>query len=210
MAFVLLINLQLSQIKKTKNMKAMLKVVAAAAVAVALTQTVQATPITGVIGFSGTAELDSANANTSTEVLTWGANNIGLHSGTFASLGGGASVILTSPWLFNSGVMNNFWIVTDGAAQYRFNLTSSSIFSTSASSITIYLAGTVVSTVAGLDPTAFTGNMTIQDPGVSNPNGGFSYTESLSFNSVPDGGTTVLLLGSALSGLAFIRRKLSV
>jgi hypothetical protein len=190
-------------------MKNIIKVVAMAVVAVALNQSAQAVPISGAITFSGTANTDSVNANTSTEVLSWANNSISLKSGSFSSLSSSASVVLVTSWLFNSGTRNNFWVVTDGAAQYKFNLSSSAVFSTTANSITVFLAGTVISTVAGLDPTAFTGSMTIKDQGTANPAGGFSYTQSILFNPVPDGGTTVLLLGSALSGLALIRRKLS-
>ena len=198
-------------------MKCILNVVAVAGIALALTQSVQATPITGVIGFSGTATLDGSTAASSTEVLGWGNNNIGLTAGTFASLSSSASVALAGKWFFNSGAKNNFWIVTDGANTYTFNLKASSVFGTSTTlvdgkvttSISVFLAGTVVSSVLGLDPTSWTGSMTIQDPNVPNQKGGYTYTESISFNSVPDGGTTVLLLGSALSGLALIRRKLS-
>jgi hypothetical protein len=188
-------------------MKNITKIIAVAAAVAALTQGVQATPITGVIGFSGTATTDSANAPSSTEVISWGTSAIGLHTGTFAGLSSSAGVVLFSPWFFNSGALNNFWVVTDGANQYTFNLSSSSVFSTSAISVTIVLAGTVSSSVLGLDPTAWSGSMTLQNPSAPGQ-GGFNYTESISFNSVPDGGTTALLLGSALSGLALIRRKL--
>jgi hypothetical protein len=191
-------------------MKNILKVVAVAAVAVALTQSVQAVPITGVIGFSGSSVLDGSTASGSSEVLSWGPSIISLNSGTFASLDPSSTVAFASPWFFDSSSLNNFWVVNDTVnnVTYKFNLSSSSVFSTSANSITIYLAGTVISTALGLDPTAFTGNMTIQDPGVKGQVG-YKYSESISFNSVPDGGTTALLLGSALSGLALLRRKLS-
>jgi len=45
----------------------------------------------------------------------------------------------------------------------------------------------------------------------SGPNGfgGFSSITLFQGSSIPDGGTTVLLLGAALSGLALIRRRLS-
>jgi len=191
------------------KMKNIIKAVAVAVVAVALSQSAQAVPISGQITFSGTASTDSINANSSTEILSWANNTISLKNGSFSSLSAAATVVLATPWLFNSGAKNNFWVVTDGAAQYKFNLSSSAVFSTTANSITIFLAGTVISTVAGLDPTAFTGSITIKDQGVANPAGGFAYTQSILFNNVPDGGTTVLLLGSALSGLALIRRKLS-
>jgi hypothetical protein len=189
-------------------MKSIIKYIAVVAAVAAITGSVQAVPISGVIGFSGTATTDNANAASSTEVLSWGNNAIGLHSGTFSTLSGAATVALASPWFFNSGAKSGFWVVTDGANSYSFNLSSSSVFSSSATSITVVLAGTVVSSIAGLDPTAFSGSFTLQNPSVNNGNRTYSYTESISFNSVPDGASTVLLLGSALSGLALIRRKL--
>lgn len=185
--------------------KTIITLVSIAAFAVALTQTARGVPITGIIGFSGTAQLDGQTVGTSTEVLAWHGNNItGVTSGSFAGLTG-SPVILAAPWFFNSGLKNNFWTV----AGFTFNLTSSSVSSTSAKSITIALAGTVVSSIAGLDPTAFIGNFTVQDP--SSINGGvFSYTESMSFGSaaVPDGGNTVLLLGVACIGIFLFKRKL--
>jgi hypothetical protein len=157
-------------------------------------QTIQAVPITGVIGFSGTAQLDGPTVNTSSEVLSWGGDNItGIASGSLA---------LASPWFFDSGALNNFWVVNG----FTFNLTSSQIFSTSSKSISILLAGTVVSTIAGLDPTAFVGAFTTQDPSSLN-DGMFSYTESISFGSVPDGGTTVLLMGIAALALGTVKYK---
>jgi len=194
---------------KTIYMKNILKFVAAAAVAVALTQTVQAVPITGTIGFSGAVATDAATAPTSTEVLSWINNVINIKSGTFASLSSSASVILHSPWTFSSGPINSFWVVTDGANNYTFNLSASSVESISANGVIVDLAGTVLSNVAGLSPTAFTGFFSFQNPSTALGNNQFSYTSSITFGAVPDGGTTVLLLGSVLSGLALIRRKLA-
>jgi hypothetical protein len=39
--------------------------------------------------------------------------------------------------------------------------------------------------------------------------GSYSLDASLNTTAVPDGGTTVMLLGAALSGLAFLRRKIA-
>jgi hypothetical protein len=39
--------------------------------------------------------------------------------------------------------------------------------------------------------------------------GSYSLDASLHTTAVPDGGTTVMLLGAALSGLAFLRRKIA-
>jgi len=190
-------------------MKKLIKVVAAAALAVVLTQSVQAVPITGVIGFSGAVATDSASAPTSTLVSSWINNVINLNTGTFASLSGAATVVLHSPWSFSSGPIAGFWVITDGANTYTFNLSASAVEGTLANSITIDLAGTVTSNVAGLSPTAFAGTLTLQNPSGALGDNQFKYTSSISFLPVPDGGTTILLLGSALSGLALIRRKLA-
>ncbi|HEV2694751.1 MAG TPA: VPDSG-CTERM sorting domain-containing protein [Verrucomicrobiae bacterium] len=78
--------------------------------------------------------------------------------------------------------------------------------SVSGISLTVSLAGTVMSTVAGLDPTAFIGNFTVQDPSAAT-GGKFYYTESISFSNVPDSGSTLLLMGIAAGGLVLARRR---
>jgi hypothetical protein len=181
-------------------MKNFVKIVAAAVVAVAIAQTVQAVPlppITGNIAFSGAATLNTSSVNTATEVVSWGVNTVTSDSGTFPTALIGTTVTLFSPWKFNSGPQNNFWSVTG----FTFNLSSSSIFYQGNGLLYVIIAGTVSG--AGYAATAFSGAITIQNP----PGKGATFSESLSFNSVPDGGTTVLLLGSALSGLALIKRK---
>ncbi|HEX7654945.1 MAG TPA: VPDSG-CTERM sorting domain-containing protein [Verrucomicrobiae bacterium] len=181
------------------------KLAAVAAVAAALTQTSQATTITGNIGFSGSAQLNGADVASSSYVSAWvngngvNDNKVGLASGDFASLIG-QTVTLTSPWSFVSSNFGTFWQV----GGFTFNLASSSVASNAGGFLNIVLAGTV--TGNGFEATSFTGRVTIQDPSTANGNT-FTYTESLSFQPVPDGGTTVLLLGSAISGLALLRRK---
>ena len=44
---------------------------------------------------------------------------------------------------------------------------------------------------------------------ITGSSAGVSYSLDASLNTTPDGGTTVMLLGAALSGLALLRRKLS-
>ncbi|HEV2694366.1 MAG TPA: hypothetical protein VG347_15850 [Verrucomicrobiae bacterium] len=183
-------------------MKKILFPICLAAILSGLTQNINAVPITGVIGFSGTAQLDASTTSASTEILHWDANNVtGISSGSFTGLTG-TPVILASPWFFNSGVLNNFWIV--GA--YTFNLASSRIVSNSSSSLTVSLIGTVVSRIAGQDATAFGGLFTVQDPGASG-GGVFSYTESLSFGNVPDEASTFMLMGIAACGLLAVKRR---
>jgi hypothetical protein len=172
---------------------------------VAITQTVHATAITGTIGFSGVAQLDGNSVTDSSEVLSWGANNVGITSGSFAGVSGSVT-FGNVPWLFTSAE-TSFWTV----GGFTFNLLTSTVTTPILGpqgyyGLTIFLSGTVTSSNPSLSPTAFAGSFSIQDPAVGG-NGSFSYTESMSFSSVPDGGTTALLLGSALSGIALIRRK---
>jgi hypothetical protein len=191
-------------------MKNITKIIVAAAVAVAITQSVQATPITGGIGLSGYGiTLNNANVETSTEVLNWGTITAGGGSGSLAGVSGTVTMGAV-PWLFNSSE-SSFWSV----GGFTFNLISSvpaaaQYIGGGLYSETIYLAGTVSSTNPNFSTTAFTGLFSIQDPSSSAGNGGFLFAGSFNFNSVPDGGTTALLLGSVLSGLALIRRKLNV
>ena len=58
----------------------------------------------------------------------------------------------------------------------------------------------------GLNPYSITQVVTIGGAGTG-PGG--SYTLDASLSGVPDGGTTVMLLGAALSGLALLRRKMA-
>jgi hypothetical protein len=190
-------------------MKNITKIIAVAAVAVAISQSAKATAISGTIGFSGAAQLNGNSVTDSSEVLSWGNNNVTITSGAFTGVSGGVT-FGTVPWLFTSAE-SGFWSV----GGFTFNLTSSTVTSpvfnpiSGYYSLTIYLAGTVVSSNPSYSATAFAGTISIQDPSANN-NGLFNYSESMSFSSVPDGGTTALLLGSALSGLALIRRKLNV
>jgi len=182
-------------------MKSIAKIMAVAAVAVALTQTVQASLINGTIGFSGNAVLNAGTEAAATGVVLNGWNNVvvGSDSGSFSSVAVNTPVTLLSPWTFNSGPLANFWSV----GGFTFNLTSSSIFSSAGGFLNVVLAGTVSGN--GFTATPFNGTFQVADPAA---NGTTSFTARLSFNSVPDGATTVLLLGATLSGLAFAKRKL--
>jgi hypothetical protein len=176
--------------------------VGVALAALALTQTVHAVPITGNIGFSGTANLDSSSAQTAAEVVTWGPNVVGSTSGSFVSVAIGSAVTLAPAWFFTSGSVNNFWSV----GGFTFNLTSSSIHSQDSLFLNDILTGTVSGN--GFTTTAFSGAFSVQNPP---SDGKLQYTESFSFNPpvtpVPEGGNTAMLFGAALSGLALVKSK---
>jgi hypothetical protein len=180
-------------------MKNILTILAVATIAAALTQTVQAIPsISGAIAISGAATLNTASVNTASEVTSWGANTVASDSGTFPiSLDGDSVTMTPSTWHFSSGALNDFWSV----GGFTFNLLSSSIASQGSGEVFVLLYGTVSAT--GYATTDFSGTLAIQNP----PGSGTTFSENFSFGSVPDGASTVLLLGTALSGLALIKRK---
>jgi len=178
------------------------KLAAALAAAVCLTGIAQAVPITGNIGFSGAVELNTTTANTATEATAWYNTVAASPSGSFLGIvSQGAAVSMTgaTPWSFNSGALANFWTV-DG---FTFNLVSSSIFSQVGGFLDVVMAGTV--TGNGFTPTAFNGTFQVADPASSAPQ---TFTERLSFASVPDGGTTAMLLGCGLLSLGLFHRKI--
>ena len=186
----------------------LIQTAAAVIASAAMLQTVHATQITGNIGFSGSAVLDSGSVGAATQVTSWGTTLVNSDSGTFttgaspAIVLNASTVTLASPWSFNSGALANFWSV----GGFTFNLLSSSVFSDAGGFLNVLITGTVIGN--GFDATPFSGSFQVSDPSA---NGQTTFTTRLSFNStssVPDGGTTVLLLGAALSGLALVKRKL--
>jgi hypothetical protein len=171
------------------------------AVALALTQTVQAVPITGNIGFSGGVQLNSLSVQTATAALSWLNPEVNGSSGSFAGIANSTPVTLANGWSLDSGVLNGFWSI----AGFTFRLTSSSISSQNALFLNVILAGTVSGN--GFDTTSFGGTFQVANPAA---NGVSLFTSRLSFNAlntVPDGGSTALLLAMAFAGLVLLRRK---
>ncbi|MDR3460075.1 MAG: VPDSG-CTERM sorting domain-containing protein [Verrucomicrobiae bacterium] len=172
---------------------------AVAVVAMAFTQTTQAVPVTGNVGFSGAVQLNSSSVQTATGAGAWFDTVVNATSGSFTTVANGSAVTLATPWAFNSGAIGSFWSV----GGFTFDLTSSAIYSQDALFLNVVLNGTVSGN--GYDATAFSGTFQVANPAA---NGLTTFTERLSFNSVPDGGSTMLLLGGALTGLGLLRRKL--
>jgi hypothetical protein len=178
------------------SLKTFLKLIAL----VAFAQAVAATPITGGISFDGLVQLDSTSVGSATKAIGWSSAVVNGASGSFASLGSGDALSLAPMWLFNTGPVQNFWSV----GGFDFSLSTSAIFSQDTSFLNVFLAGNVSGN--GYETTAFTGSFQIDQAPV---NGVTKFSQNYSFNGVPDGGSTVLLLGAAMSGLVLIRRKLN-
>ena len=194
-------------------MKNIIKLASVVAVALAMTQTIQAVPITGNIGFTGGVTYDTSSAGTATQVTSWITPQVTLVSGDFktpapfAIAPGTAATFVAGIWNFNTvSAINNFWSV----GGFTFKLLSSYIVSQSGTpGVTgfVVITGTGICSGNGYTDTTMSWSFTSQDPKAgSNPD---SWTFSASANSVPDGGATVMLLGIALSGAALLKRKLT-
>jgi hypothetical protein len=197
----------------------LIKLAVVAAASATLLQTVNAAPITGNIGFNGNAVLDTMSANTATEVVSWNTSTVGGDSGTFATAGvlANSAAIINAPLVFASSFAApgmSFWTVTGtGGIMFTFNLLSSAIYSQGGGFLNVNISGTVSASGPGSsawDTTAFSGTFSVSNP---SQNGTAQFSQNLQFfpptTTVPDGGTTVLILGASLSGLALIRRKLA-
>jgi hypothetical protein len=174
----------------------------AAVVVMGLTSNVQAAAITGHISFStenGTWSGNTTDVNTISAITSFGNVSVTSGSGSFAAILPGTSVTMQG-FNFVTPVFNNpLWSV----GGYTFSLTS--------------ITG-ITRTDSGIDTLALNGNGNISN-GVDSQFGFWAWsgelngTATFSFSSttvagVPDGGTTVMLLGGALAGLGLLRKKL--
>jgi hypothetical protein len=177
------------------------------AVVIALAQSLQANPmITGTIGFTGRVTLNASSASTATQVSTWINPAVNGTSGSFTSVANGTGATITQPWLFNSGAIGGFWSV----GGFTFDLGSSSITSqggTAGTSGYVNVSGIGLVSGNGYQATTMIWNFSTQDPIIAT--GPDSFTFSASNIATPDGGSTMMLLGLALTGAGMVRRKLS-
>ncbi|HUA65805.1 MAG TPA: VPDSG-CTERM sorting domain-containing protein [Alphaproteobacteria bacterium] len=195
--------------------------VAAAAAVCGIAGVAQAVPISGSITFIGGVELDTSSAATATEVLAWtgfggsGSPYVESADGSFAGIAPGTSATFTSPWFFDSGAVSGLWTV----GGFTFDLTSSHI---------VYQATTVedgvgigAATVEGIgavsgngeSPEAMTWSFSINDPGAAGTGGlifSFQVADGTvgSIPTVPDGGTTAMMLGLGVLGLGLIKKQM--
>jgi hypothetical protein len=173
-----------------------------------VTLTTQAVPITGSIQFVGTATMNASQ----TAFISFG-NPIGgglgpwvqggSQTGGYAGIAGGTTAIWT-PFTFNppAASVTPLWMLTVGTTTYSFDATSMSV--THPNATTVNISGTGIAHITGFADTLGTWTVTATGSGVDFT---FGATTGPGGN-VADGGTTVLLLGAALSGVALLRRKL--
>jgi hypothetical protein len=192
-------------IERQHNMKSItLKYLASAAFASGLVLSTQAIPITGNITMGGGATFNTASVNNATAVTSWAANDFVKSVSGFSGVSINDLVTMGGAWTFLPApgtAVSALWSV-DG---YTFDLTSD-VVSQGGGFINITGVGTIRN--AAYDTTAFNWNFSSQDPSANTPPV-WSWSASTAEVGVPDGGTTAMLLGAALTGLGLLRRKLA-
>ncbi|MBA3573092.1 MAG: VPDSG-CTERM sorting domain-containing protein [Pyrinomonadaceae bacterium] len=172
----------------------------------------QAALIQGNINFAGSVEFDTNSLATAMEVSIWNDifNNAGFSSvtggatGDFSGIAAGTSAAMATPWIFNpSTATPGLWSV----GGFTFNLDSSNIENQTSMNLTISGLGFV--TGNGFDDTPIDWLFTSQNAGGQNMQEfSFSANSNADGVPVPEGGSTVALLGLGLAGLELIRRRM--
>jgi hypothetical protein len=180
-----------------------LKYMACAAMALGLAANVQAAQmITGGLSLSGGYTTDSGVLGTATAFTAF--NNVVVASGATGSYAGLAGTPVTMfGFSFNPATLpvTPLWVTSPGGIFYTFDLTSMTVTTHTSSELDI--SGSGMLRITGFADTVGTWQF-----GANSLGDTFSFSSSNGAN-VPDGGTTALLLGAALSALGLIRRKLA-
>jgi hypothetical protein len=176
----------------------MIKICVAIAAIASIGLTVQAVPITGGISFSGNYTPNNTDLSAAT-LISFGLTTTSVGStGSFAGIAGGTTVTMIPSIAINPTAppITALWSV-GGITFDALTLVESAV---TAQTITLYGTGTLYD---GTPADSSAGQWLATFNTIS---GTFSF--SASAGSVPDGGTTVMLLGSALAGLGLLKRKL--
>jgi hypothetical protein len=182
--------------RKQKNMKIIQnKLLMTAAVVCLLSLKASATAITGGVAFAGQVTPSGGNVNTA-NTFTFGTVFITSAGGSYAPVPAGTTVTYNTLNLAGSLPVAPLWTFDFGGKTYDFNLTSINVIDRGVpTAITATGFGTLQ--ISGFQDTVGSWTFTANQDG-----GQFSF--STSNGAVPDGGTTITLLGAALSGLACV------
>lgn len=166
--------------------------------------TAQAVPITGSIGFTGAYSQNGGTIGNLTTATSMSITGVAVN--TFATDGdfsGATLVSFATPIAVNGGVGGNvgvqLWSITDGLVTYTFDITTVSQTFTSPTQLNLAGSGTIRRD--GTDDTSGTWQL-----GFGRSGNAFTWQSTAAAN-VPDGGSSLILLGSAIVGLFGFTRK---
>lgn len=196
-------------------MKNSFKSLIAAVLLVGFASAVQAIPITGSVDMSGTVFLNDQTLGTATAATSFGSVTVGgIPTGAYTGTAGSSVTWSAFSWDATFVPVSPLWTFFNAGTgyTYTFALNSVGVVTQNNTFLNLLGAGTLSITGAGspYTPTAGVWSFTISNPtGGDHANFAFTFANSqTAAGGVPDGGTTILLLGAALSGLGLIRRKL--
>jgi hypothetical protein len=196
--------------KHSKLMKQKWLVSIGLAALLGLGSSVHAIPITGSIDMSGTATLNNIFLGSATEALSFqGVTVGGAPTGSFTGVTPGTSVTW-NPFGWNPATtpVNPLWTFVFGGNTYEFDLASVAIANQNNSFLNLLGTGTLKRT--GLDPTLGYWSFTISNPG-GGAHANFQFTFANSQTAaVPDGGSSLMLLGAAFALMGFYVRRFRV
>jgi hypothetical protein len=197
------------------NKSKFLSIIGAAA-ALAFAYSAEAGPIAGSIGFGGNYAQNggiAGNLMTATSMsISFPSVIIVDASGAFGPLGTATLLSFMTSVGVNGNLNNNvpannvLWSIQQGPRTYTFTVTSESQVFTVAHLLDLQGGAVVTDDLAN----SSTGTWTLQFGASSIGGGSGSFTWNNSSAALPDGGTTGMLLGGALSLLALVRKKLLV
>jgi hypothetical protein len=170
------------------------------------------TQISGAISFSGSTTVDNTSFVTATRFLSFQDVFVGSPSALSGDYVGtsGAAVTVT-PFIWSpptaSTPIDPLWTFTSGGNTYSFDLSVLHVDLASPTDLLLSGLGTAHITGPGVDKldTAGQWNFSAQTLGLANFT--FSSTTTIPTHGVPDGGSTVAMLGTAFLGLSFLSRK---
>lgn len=184
-----------------------IKVAGVTAALIGIGATVQAIPIDGSIGFTGTFTQNGTPGDLTT------ATSMTIDSVAVLSATGSFFGAVTPPAFFatpigvNSGIppiIGELWSVVVGPRTYTFNVTSESQSLDSITQVNLLGNGIVTDDLGN----AANGQWQLGF-GVSGTGQNASFTwQSTTGTVAPDGGSTAMLLGAALSAIGLLRKKL--
>ncbi len=163
----------------------------------------QAAMINGAITFAGGAVFDTNSLATATRVNSFSGVTVMSRDGDFAAFTNpGDSVAMATPWIFTPSTPTlGLWNV----GGFTYDLASSTVVLQNGNFLLISGTGTISGN--GFEATPGSWSFTSQSP---KANGVFSFSSGSAAQGVPDGGTTVALLGLSLAGIEILRRRLQI
>ncbi len=165
-----------------------------------LSQNASAIPITGEVSFAGSYTINNPNLALATAFTSFSGVTVSLApTGDYAGLAG--SAVTMTPFTFDpfpAGGIVPLWSIV-GSPGTTFDLLALNVAFESPTAL--LLTGTGIARKTGRDNTPGTWILSANTLGTT-----FSFSSTNS--SIPDGGTTVALLGMGLVGVEGLRRKL--